>query len=86
MWTGKEIIKEIVMKYKLIDKNDNCVLVQNTETQVYKVIDIENDVISMTKEYDHALNAFNSYDIEKVRKAKRKALEDWLKINTGFKA
>lgn len=74
------------MKYKLVDKNDNCVLVQNTETQVYKVIDIENDVISMTKEYDHAINTFNSYDIEKVREAKRKVLEDWLKINTGFKA
>lgn len=70
------------MKYKLLDRNSNCALVLNTETKVYKVIDIENDVICLTTDYNHALSSFNSYDIDEVREARRKAFEDWLKANT----
>lgn len=68
-------------KFKILDRNADCVLVYNTDTHVYKVIDIENDLICMTKDYEQAERVFNTYSIEVVRKEKRKLLEDWIKAN-----
>ena len=69
-------------KFKLLGRNADCVLVCNTETHVYKVMDIKNDLICMTKNYEQAERTFNAYSIEDVRKEKRKLLEDWIKANT----
>jgi hypothetical protein len=69
-------------KLKLLEQKNDCVLVLNTETKVYKVIDIESDLICMTRDYNNALNCFNSYDIEEVRKEKKKIFTKWLKEST----
>lgn len=69
-------------KLKLLEQKSDCVLVFNTETKVYKVIDIESDLICMTKDFSNAQNCFNSYDIEAVRKEKKKIFKKWLKENT----
>lgn len=69
-------------KLKLLEQKNDCVLVFNTETKVYKVIDIESDLICMTRNYNNALTCFNSYDIEAVRKEKEKVFKKWLKEST----
>lgn len=66
---------------KLVSSKKDCVIVFNTETDVYKVVDIELDVICMTKDYDKAEKAFNNYDIEAVRRERKVMFDKWLKDN-----
>ncbi len=66
-------------KYRIIDRNRNGVLLETIDfPKKYKVRDIENDDIVITTDKAHAVEAFNNYNIEEVRKAKLKMLEDWL--------
>ena len=65
--------------YKVIKRNENCVLMQHKASNRYKVRDIENDDICITYDREHAERIFNEFDIQKIRKAKKKMLEDWLK-------
>ena len=66
-------------KYRVIDCNENCVLLETIESpKKYKVRDIENDDIMITVDKELAMKAFNEYDIEEVRAEKRKMFESWL--------
>ena len=67
-------------KYRVIDHNENCVLLETLESpRKYKIRDVENDDIMITVDKELALRTFNKYDINEVRAEKRKMLEDWLK-------
>ena len=81
MWTGKGTIQGERQMLKLVSSKKDCVVVLNTETNVYKVVDIELDVICMTKDYDKAEKSFNNYDIESVRRERKAMFDKWLKDN-----
>ena len=54
-------------KYRVIDRNENCVLMETIESpKKYKVRDIENDDIMITVDKELAVKTFNKYDIEEV--------------------
>ena len=66
-------------KYRVIDCNENCVLLETIESpKKYKIRDIENDDIMITVDKELAMKTFNKYDIEEVRAEKRKMFESWL--------
>ena len=66
-------------KYRVIECNENCVLMETIESpKKYKVRDIENDDIMITVDEELAMKSFNKYDIEEVRAEKRKMFESWL--------
>lgn len=66
-------------KYRVIECNENCVLMETIESpKKYKVRDIENDDIMITVDEELTMNTFNKYDIEEVRAEKRKMFESWL--------
>lgn len=66
-------------KYRVIDRNENCVLLETIESpKKYKVRDIENDDIMITFNKEQATEAFSKYDIEEVRAEKRRVFECWL--------
>ena len=66
-------------KYRVIDRNVNCVLMETIESpKKYKIRDIENDDIMITVDKELAMKSFNKYDIEEVRTEKRKTFESWL--------
>lgn len=81
MWTGKETIQGETQMLKLVSSKKDCVIVVNTETNVYKVVDIELDVICMTMNYSKAEKVFNNYDIEAVRRERKAMFDKWLKDN-----
>jgi hypothetical protein len=64
---------------KLVSSKKDCVVVFNTETNIYKVVDIELDVICITKDCVKAENVFNNYDIEAVRRERKAMFDKWLK-------
>lgn len=67
-------------KYRILDRNENCVLLETVETpSKYKIRDVENDDIMITVDKELALNTFNKYDIDEVKAEKHKMLEEWLK-------
>lgn len=67
-------------KYRVIDRNENCVLLETLESpRKYKIRDVENDDIMITVDKETALRTFNKYNINEVRAEKRKMLEGWLK-------
>lgn len=65
-------------KYRILDRNENCVLLQNISDGNYKVRDIENDDIFIGTDAEHAREIFNSYDINKVRQERKRMFESWL--------
>ena len=66
-------------KYRVIDHNESCVLLETIESpKKYKIRDIENDDIMITVDKELANKTFNKYDIEEVRAEKRKTFESWL--------
>lgn len=66
-------------KYRVIECNENCVLLETIESpKKYKIRDIENDDIMITVDEELTMNTFNKYDIEEVRAEKRKMFESWL--------
>lgn len=66
-------------KYRVIDRNKNCVLLETIESpKKYKIRDIENDDIMITVDKELAMKTFTKYDIEEVRAEKRKMFESWL--------
>ena len=70
--------------FKIQDRNKDCVLLiksmPNTSPHqvMWQVRDIENDIIYMGYDFNKAREVFDSYDISKVRKERKKAFEDWL--------
>ena len=66
-------------KYRVIECNENCVLMETIESpKKYKVRDIENNDIMITVDEELTMNTFNKYDIEEVSAEKRKMFESWL--------
>ena len=66
-------------KYRVIDRNESCVLLETIESpKKYKIRDIENDDIMITVDKELAMKTFTKYDIEEVRAEKRKTFESWL--------
>ena len=66
-------------KYRVIDRNENCVLLETIESpKKYKIRDIENDDIMITVDKELAMKTFNKYDIEEVRAERHKMFESWL--------
>lgn len=66
-------------KYRVIDRNESCVLLETIESpKKYKIRDIENDDIMITVDKELANKTFTKYDIEEVRAEKRKTFESWL--------
>lgn len=65
--------------YVLLNRNSNCVILQRIEGSQYKVMDIEGDTIYMGFDSNKALEVFDSYDMNKVRKEKESNFKQWLK-------
>lgn len=66
-------------KYRVIDRNENCVLLETRESpKKYKIRDIDNDDIMITVDKEQAVKVFNKYNIEEVRAEKHKMFESWL--------
>ena len=65
--------------YKIVSQNGHCVLLNlKADNNVFKVIDIENDVIAMGS-YAHCKKAYDEYDINEVRKERKRLFENWLR-------
>ena len=68
-------------KFKILERKADCVLLYKAvgNDAKYMVKDIEGDVIYMNlNDLSGAKEAFDLYDINKVREAKRKEFEKWL--------
>ena len=66
-------------KYRIIDRNEDCVLLETTGTpKQYKVRDIENDDIVITADKEQAIETFNNYNIEDIRAERLRMFEKWL--------
>ena len=69
-------------KFKIIKRKADCVLLYkpvNHNDAKYMVRDIEGDIIYMNlNNLAGAEKAFEEYDLENVREAKRKEFEEWL--------
>ena len=66
-------------KYRIIDRNEDCVLLETTGTpKQYKVRDIENDDIVITADKEQAIERFNNYNIEAIRAERLRMFEKWL--------
>lgn len=65
--------------YKIISQNEHCVLLNlKSDNSVFKVIDIENDVLAMGS-YEHCKKAYDKFDINEVRKERKRLFENWLR-------
>ena len=66
-------------KYRIIDRNEDCVLLETTGTpKQYKVRDIENDDIVITADKEQAIERFNNYNIEAIRAERLRMFEKWI--------
>lgn len=70
--------------FKIIERKNDCVLMCKDSNEgglyrtMWQVRDIENDIIYMGFDYHKAKDAFDKYDLEKVRADRKKVFEDWL--------
>lgn len=65
--------------YKIVDRNEHCVLLNlKSDNRMFKVMDIENDVLAMGS-YEHCKKAYDEYDINEVRKERKRLFENWLR-------
>ena len=70
--------------FKILERKEDCILLkkdmpsESPHQVMYQVRDIENDIIYMGYSYESAVDMFNSYDINKVRKERKEVFEDWL--------
>ena len=70
--------------FKILKRKEDCILLkkdmplESPHRVMYQVRDIENDIIYMGYSYESAVDMFNSYDINKVRKERKEVFEDWL--------
>lgn len=68
-----------MVKFKILRKNENCLLLQYIGERRYMVRDIENEAIYIGYNYDTAESIFEKYDIEEVRKQRKELLDTWVK-------
>ena len=68
-------------KFKILERKADCVLLYKAvgNDVKYLVKDIEGDVIYRNlNDLNRAKEAFDSYDINKVREEKKREFEEWL--------
>ena len=68
-----------MVKFKILNKNEDCLLLQYVGEKRYMVRDIENEVILITYNLDNAKKVFENYSLEEVRKQKRELFNTWVK-------
>lgn len=68
-----------MIKFKILRKNENCLLLQYIGERRYMVRDIENEAIYIGYNYDKAESIFEKYNIEEVRKQRKELLDTWIK-------
>lgn len=66
-------------KFKVLNRNSSCLLLLYIGEKRYQVRDIENEAIYIGYDYKKALEIFDTYDIEEVRKQRRELLDEWMK-------
>lgn len=67
-------------KYKILGRTPSAVLLESRD-KIYKVLDIEEEVIYLGADKDRAEKTLCAYDIEEVRKERKRLFEEWLKEN-----
>ena len=68
-----------MVKFKILNKNEDCLLLQYVGEKHYMVRDTENEVILITYNLDNAKKVFEHYSLEEVRKQRRELLDTWIK-------
>ena len=68
-----------MVKFKILNKNEDCLLLQYVGEKRYMIRDTENEVILITYNLDNAKKVFESYSLEEVRKQRRELLDTWIK-------
>lgn len=68
-----------MVKFKILNKNEDCLLLQYVGEKRYMVRDTENEVILITYNLDNAKKVFERYSLEEVRKQRRELLDTWIK-------
>ena len=68
-----------MVKFKILNKNEDCLLLQYVGEKRYMVRDTENEVILITYNLDNAKKVFEHYSLEEVRKQRRELLDTWIK-------
>ena len=68
-----------MVKFKSLNKNEDCLLLQYVGEKRYMVRDTENEVILITYNLDNAKKVFEHYSLEEVRKQRRELLDTWIK-------
>ena len=68
-----------MIKFKILNKNEDCLLLQYVGEKRYMIRDTENEVILITYNLDNAKKVFESYSLEEVRKQRRELLDTWIK-------
>lgn len=70
-------------KWRVKDKKSDCYLLEKpgSDPVLYKVVDIEGDIISMGVDGERALEVFNGYSLKRVRKMKQDSFKEWLAAN-----
>ena len=68
-----------MVKFKIMNKNEDCLLLQYVGEKRYMIRDTENEVILITYNLDNAKKVFESYSLEEVRKQRRELFDTWVK-------
>lgn len=68
-----------MVKFKILNKNEDCLLLQYVGEKRYMVRDTENEVILITYNLDNAKKVFEHYSLEEVRKQRRELLDTWIR-------
>lgn len=66
-------------KFKLLGRREDCILLYDKSKDMYKVVDIEGDVIIITPDKDSAQSFFKGYSLDKVRKIRQETFLKWCK-------
>lgn len=69
-------------KYRLLKRNENCVLLQNLSDFSYKVRDVENFDIYVGHDFYHAMDIYKEHDLKKLHEGQKKEFEKFLQENT----
>ena len=66
-------------KFKLLGRREDCILLYDKSKDMYKVIDVEGDVIIITPDKDSAESLFKGYSLAKVRRIRQETFSKWCK-------
>lgn len=72
------------MKYKLVQKFQDCVLLKRSDNGTFVLRDDEGDVIEMrynTSDINHLIEIGERYSLEAIRNEKKRIEEEWRKNN-----